>query len=216
MKLRVPASQYGSLIDMLRGLGEVRSLNQWTNDVTEEYLDLEARIETGEAHLAQLNKLYERSGTVTEMIELEREIARVTADLESLKGRYSFLSNQVAFSTITINLYEPGVPIPSRDPQSLGERMRDSFLFSWNETIDAAQYLLVWLVAMVPRLIFVAAVGAVLGVLAWLVMRSRRGRRRPPGGGAGSSKPAGDGGHGTPGGAQQASPDGDAGTPGAP
>lgn len=190
MKVRVPAGSYGSLLELLDGLGEVLNLHQWTNDVTEEYLDLEARIETGEAHLAQLRRLYEQSGTVSEMIELEREIARVTADLESLKGRYNFLANQVAFSTITINLYEPGVPTPSRSPQTLGERMRDSFLFSWNATIDAAENLLVGLVALIPALLFLAVLGGIIGGLVWLILRGRRGRssgegrpQPPPSGG---------------------------------
>lgn len=185
MTLRVPSGSFGSLLDLLRELGEVRSLRQWTNDVTEEYLDLEARIETGEAHLAQLNKLYERSGTISEMIELEREIARVTAELESLKGRYAFLANQVAFSTVTVSMYEPGVPAPARSPQSLGERMRDSFLFSWNATIDVAQGLLVALAGLVPGLLFLAVLAGGVGGVIWLIVRSRRGRMGPPGGGQG-------------------------------
>lgn len=188
MRVRVPAGAYGSLLDLLRSLGEVHSLHQWTNDVTEEYLDLEARIETAEAHLAQLNKLYERSGSVTEMIELEREIARVTADLESLKGRYNFLANQVAFSTISISLYEPGVPAPSRSPQTLGERMRDAFLFSWNATIAAAQELLIWLVALIPGLLFLVLLGGIIALLIWLIVRAAQGRRRPPGAGAGGAQ----------------------------
>lgn len=187
MTLRVPAGSYGSFLDLLNSLGEQIDLRQWTNDVTEEYLDLEARIETGEAHLAQLNKLYERSGSVTEMIELEREIARVTADLESLKGRYNYLSNQVAFSTIRVNLYEPGVPTPARNPQTLGERIRDGFLTSWHNTIAMAESLLIALVALIPGLLFLAVLAGIIGGVVWLIVRSRRGRGGRPGshGGAG-------------------------------
>ncbi|MBY6277627.1 DUF4349 domain-containing protein [Symbiobacterium thermophilum] len=184
MTLRVPAGNFDPLLDLLRELGEVQSLRQWTNDVTEEYLDLEARIETGEAHLAQLNRLYERSGTISEMIELEREIARVTAELESLKGRYNFLANQVAFSTVSVSMYEPGVPAPARSPQSLGERMRDSFLFSWNATIHFAEGLLVALVGLIPGLLFLAVLVGIVGGVIWLIVRVRRGRGGPPGGGS--------------------------------
>jgi len=185
MTLRVPAGSYGSLLDLLASLGEQIDLRQWTNDVTEEYLDLEARIETGEAHLAQLNKLYERSGSVSEMIELEREIARVTSDLESMKGRYNYLSNQVAFSTIRVNLYEPGVPAPVRDPQTLGERVRDGFLQSWHNTVAMAESLLIALVAMIPGLLFLAVLAGVVGGVIWLIVRTRRGRGRRTGGGSG-------------------------------
>lgn len=183
MRLRVPAGQFGSLLELIRGLGEVRSLRQWTDDVTEQYVDLEARIATAEAHLAQLNKLYERSGTISEMLELEREIARVTAELESLKGRFSVLANQVAFSTVSVNLYEPGAPEPSRNPQTLGERMRDSFLFSWNATLELAEGLLVAVAGMIPGLLFLTVLGGILALLIWLAARRRGARRSPPTGG---------------------------------
>ncbi|MBP2017597.1 hypothetical protein J2Z79_000982 [Symbiobacterium terraclitae] len=199
MTVRVPAGSYGSVLDLMNTLGEQIDLRQWTNDVTEEYLDLEARIQTGEAHLAQLRKLYEKSGSVTEMIELEREIARVTADLESLKGRYNYLANQVAFSTIRVNLYEPGVPTPVRDPQTLGERIRDGFLQSWHNTVALAESLLIGLVALIPVLLFLAVVGGLVGGLIWLIVRARRGR-------GGSGRPGGRSGNGGGTDGQAASP----------
>jgi len=180
MTLRVPAGSFTSILDVLSGLGERERLRQWTDDVTEEYLDLEARIATKEAHLAQLNKLYERSGTISEMLELEREIARVTAELESLKGRYNYLSNQVAFSTIGVNMYEPGVPMPRATPQTLGERMRDSFLYSWNATIAMAESLLIALVSIIPVLLFLVVIAAVVFILIKLIGGVRR--RGGPGG----------------------------------
>lgn len=182
LTVRVPAGDYGSLLDLVAGLGEQINRREWINDVTEEYLDLDARIRTKELHLEQLQKLYEKGDSIKELLELEQEIARVTAELESIKGRFQYLSNQVAYSTITIWLYEPGVPTPSRDPQTLGERIRDSFLFSWHSTVAFGADLLVFLVAAVPRLLFVLVVGGVIALVAvlivWLV-RNRKGSRPP-------------------------------------
>lgn len=187
ISVRVPAGSYGSILDLLSGLGEVTDRREWINDVTEEYLDLDARIKTKEIHLAQLQKLYERGGTIKELMELEQEIARVTADLESLKGRFNFLSNQVEYSTIRISLFEPGVPTPAKDPQTLGERMRDGFLYSWHSVLELGADLLVGIVALIPRLLFLAVLGGIVGAIVWLV---RKRRRRGGGGGGGADRAA--------------------------
>lgn len=180
LTVRVPAGEYGSILDLVAGVGEQINRREWINDVTEEYVDLDARIRTKEIHLEQLQKLYEKGETIKELLELEQEIARVTAELESMKGRLQFLSNQVAFSTLHIRLYEPGVPAPSRNPQTLGERVRDSFLFSWHATVAFGADLLVFLVAMIPRLLFVlvvfGAIGFVVLAIVWLVRLRKRSR----------------------------------------
>ncbi|HLN64161.1 MAG TPA: DUF4349 domain-containing protein, partial [Symbiobacteriaceae bacterium] len=93
--VRVPSGQYGSIVDLVTGLGEVTSRREWTQDVTEQYVDLDQRIKAKQVQLEQLRKLYERTGTVKEMMELESEINRVQSDLESMEGRMRVLSNQV-------------------------------------------------------------------------------------------------------------------------
>ncbi|MFZ5817092.1 MAG: DUF4349 domain-containing protein [Bacillota bacterium] len=183
MTVRVPAGAYGSLLDLVTGLGEVTNRREWINDVTEEYLDLDARIRTKETHLEQLRKLYAKGGTIKELMELEQEIARVTAELESIKGRFNFLSNQVAYSTIVIGLYEPGVPTPIKPPQTVWERMQHGFISSWNGVVNFTAELAIFIVSAIPALLYLAVVGLILWGLIRLVNRRRgggSGRPRPP------------------------------------
>lgn len=187
MTVRVPAGAYGSILDMVAGLGEVTNRREWINDVTEEYLDLDARIKTKETHLEQLRKLYAQGGSIKELMELEQEIARVTSELESMKGRFTYLSNQVAYSTISVSLLEPGVPTTSKPTQNVGERMRNGFLFSWNAMIDFGENVLVFVVSSIPQLLLLA----VAGLIAWAVYRNVK--RRQGGGGGGSSGTGGGG-----------------------
>ena len=86
----------------------------------------------------------------------------------------------MAFSTIGVNMYEPGVPMPRATPQTLGERMRDSFLYSWNATIAMAESLLIALVSIIPVLLFLVVIAAVVFILIKLIGGVRR--RGGPGG----------------------------------
>lgn len=176
LTLRVPAEKYRSVVDLLPSLGEVQERREWSEDVTAEYVDLEARIATKEAHLAQLQKLYAQTGTISEMIQLEQEISRVTADLESMKGRYRVLSSQVALSTVKVSLYEPGVPMPAPAPRNVWERMKVGFITSWNSVISALANLAVLAAMLVPALAFLG----VAGLIGYGIYRLIR-RRRPPG-----------------------------------
>lgn len=176
MTLRVPAGAYGSLLDMVAGLGEVANWREWINDVTEEYLDLDARIRTKETHLERLRSFYARGGTIQELMELEQEIARVTAELESMKGRFAFLSNQVAYSTIVIGLFEPGAPPPIKPPQTVWERMEHGFISSWNGVVNFAAELAIFVVSSLPVLVVLA----VFGLIGYGVLRLVRKRHLPP------------------------------------
>lgn len=178
MSVRVPGGQYGAVTDLVRSLGEVSDQREWTEDVTAQFVDLEERIKTKEVHLSQLNKLQAQGGSIKELMELEAEINRVTADLESMKGQMRVLSNRVDFSTIIINLYEPGVPVPIQPPKTVWERTTRGFTESWNGVVNFLGNTLVFVISSIP----VLALLAILGGIALLIVRfANRRFRRPQG-----------------------------------
>jgi len=171
--LRVPWQQFRSVVAAVAGLGEVRSRREWTQDVTEEYVDLEARIATKEAHLEQLRALYSQSGTLTEMMALQEEIDRVTADLESIKGRMRVLSDQVALSTITVQFFEAGTGEPQRPVAGVWERMTVGFTSSWRSVVRGLGDLAVAIAMLLPVLLFLGAV-VLVGYFIYLIVRRIR------------------------------------------
>lgn len=183
MMVRVPSRQYGAIKDLIREQGEINGQREWADDVTEQFVDLEERIKTKEVHLQRLQSHFAQAGTIKEMIELEQEIGRVTADLESMKGRMKVMANQVEFSTFVINLYEPGVPTPIQPPKTVWERMQRGFTGSWNGVVNFTGNLAVFLVSALPVLVYLA----ILGALGWLIARpirrkvSNRFKAPPPG-----------------------------------
>jgi hypothetical protein len=96
----------------------------------------------------------------------------VQAELDSLKGRYQYLSNQVSFSTMTVNLYEPGAPAPIRPPQSVWERMSRGFVGSWNGVVNFGADFLVFLVSFIPVLLPLSILGGA-GYVGYRALRKR-------------------------------------------
>ncbi|MGE5675136.1 MAG: DUF4349 domain-containing protein [Mycobacterium leprae] len=177
MSLRVPANQYGPITELVRSTGEITSQREWTEDVTAEFVDLEARIQSQEIHLRQLQALYDKGGSIREMMDLENEISRVTSDIESMKGRIRVLSNRVDFSTIVVNLYEPGAPTPVQPPKNVWERVKYGFVNSYHGVVNFLGNLVVFLAAALPVLVFLAIIA---GIVYLIVRAVNRKHPKPP------------------------------------
>ncbi len=87
-QLRVPADKFQSVLGAVRKLGEVESERISANDVTEEYVDMNARLKTQqELETRILNLLNERSGKLADIIEIEGKLADVRREIEGIQGR---------------------------------------------------------------------------------------------------------------------------------
>ncbi len=117
--MRIPADGLRNMMDELGKLGVVQSRTLQAQDVTAEYVDLESRIKVLLETQAQLLALLDKAKTVEEALHVRKALDDVTMELEVALGRMRQLSNLIAFSTLTLYLYElgPTQPIPSsNDP----------------------------------------------------------------------------------------------------
>ncbi len=104
---RVPPKDLDAVLAELRKLGEVESENVTGEDVTEQYVDLDARLKNFKAVRDRLLKIMdERAREVKDILEVERELARVGGEIESLEGRLKYLDRQVDLSTVTVFFHE--------------------------------------------------------------------------------------------------------------
>lgn len=103
--LRIPSSSFGDLLPKLRALGTIRSENTDASDITAEYTDLSARLDNAR-HLERrlLDLAANRTGTVTDVLEVERELARVRGEIEQYEGRMRMWDDQVSMSTLTVTM----------------------------------------------------------------------------------------------------------------
>ena len=110
LTIRVQADKYDALLAELAKTGKVMGQNITGRDVTEEYVDAEARLKTQrelETRLLQL--LAEKTANLTAVVEVEQKLANVRENIEKTEGRMRMLKDQASFSTITLSIYEPAI-----------------------------------------------------------------------------------------------------------
>lgn len=110
--LRIPAESYDSALSRLRELGKVESLEESGQDVSKEFVDLNARIRQLRAVEAQLLELLQRADDVPAALAVQNQLSQVQLELEQARGRLQYLDNRVAFATISMSMHELGVVAP--------------------------------------------------------------------------------------------------------
>jgi hypothetical protein len=100
--IRVPAARFDEAVRRIEGVGDVLHRNVQAEDVTEEFRDLEIRLSSARAVQKRLSELLARAVKVEESIAIERELDRVSGEIERVEGRMKFLRDRAAFSTITV------------------------------------------------------------------------------------------------------------------
>jgi hypothetical protein len=105
---RVPAEKLEGILEKLRALGKIENLSISAEDITEAYFNLEIRIANQKLLEKRLLDLLGRpSNKLGDLLQIEREYARVRGEIDELEGRRRFWDNQVALSTLVIHLREP-------------------------------------------------------------------------------------------------------------
>jgi hypothetical protein len=172
--LRLPSKSFGSIIPRLRELGEVS--NETTNaaDITDQYVDISARIASAKVLEKRLLELVaERNGTVDSVLAVERELARVRGEIEGHEGRVRQWDDQIAMSTLTLSL-------ETRDPEiasaGLGDRISDTFGGSMDMLRAFGAGLAVLAIALLPWLVILIP-GLLVGRHLW---RRHTARQLPP------------------------------------
>jgi Domain of unknown function (DUF4349) len=106
LTVRVPAMYFDTLLSLLGSQAEYFDYkNIHTQDVTQEYIDVAARIKTKKELEDRYRQILKSAGNVKDLMEVERELNDVREEIESAEGRLKYLSNQVAFSTLNITFY---------------------------------------------------------------------------------------------------------------
>jgi hypothetical protein len=168
-KLRIPVEQFDSFVDSVVSLGELERNNRTSNDITEQYYDIEARIKNKKVEEQTLNKiLQERSGKLEDVLKIEIELSRVRGEIEQLEGKIRVLENLSSLATLTLNIrerekYTPPAPVVA----SFGTQISRAWDGSITNVIDLGKAIVLWTVSWAIWLPFLLAGG----ILAWILGR---------------------------------------------
>ena len=170
--VRVPEDQFGVALDEIKKLAtNVPEEKATGQDVTEEFIDLEARIKTQKALEAQFLGIMRQAYKVEDALEVQRQIAEVRTEIERLEGRKRFIENRSSLATITVNIQAPK-PVIATTPTGVGHSLREAI----SESVELGSGMLIFfvrfLIVMFPVLLFVGLPSAL--VLRYFVRRARR------------------------------------------
>lgn len=150
MVLRIPAQNFDTLLLLLEKEAHYfEQKNISSQDVTEEYVDVEIRIKNKKALEIRYNDLLKSTRNVKEIMEVERQINEVREQIEQAEGRLKYLGNQTSFSTLTIHFYER-----TAAPRGWLSKFGQAFTKGW----DSFVYFLVGVVYLWPFWLFIAAI----------------------------------------------------------
>lgn len=107
LTIRVPANQFLAALNQLQTMGTVESQNINTQDVTQQYIDLQAQLTSAQLEEQSLQAILAKATTVSDEIAIQDQLTQVISQVESLQGQINYMQNQVAMSTITVNLTTP-------------------------------------------------------------------------------------------------------------
>jgi hypothetical protein len=152
--IRVPADKFLVVIAEIGHLGAVKSKRISGEDVTEEYIDLRARLNNSKRHERRLLEILDMANNTKEVLEVERELWRVRGEIERLTGRMNYLENRVELATVSVSLSEP-------EPITQSWGIRDAFRSAFGGFVSVIRGLIILIGYALPILIMVG--------LGWLV-----------------------------------------------
>jgi hypothetical protein len=162
---RVPVDAFEPVLRELKGLGTYRGEKSSTEDVTNQYIDLNGQLAAWRAQERVYLRLLDRARSVTDVIAVQNQLQQVQSNIERLQGQLNYLEDQSSFSTIVLQVSEPGAAGPAGEPVG---RLARAWATAVNGLGVMAAAVLVAVVWVTPLL-----------VVAGLVLLGLRALRRP-------------------------------------
>jgi hypothetical protein len=153
--VRVPSNRFGAAFDEIKQLAGNTPAEQVTSqDVTEDFIDLEARLKTQKALEIQFLEIMREATKIADALEVQRQIAEVRTDIEKLEGRKRFLENRSSLSTINVNIQTPK-PVITVTQTGFRHSLREAVSDSVGMASDMMLFFARFIILMVPVFLFV-------------------------------------------------------------
>lgn len=168
LTIRIPAAQLGAAQTKLSALGTIDAQSESQSDVTQQHVDMSARLTNLKAEETRVRGFLARAGSVRELLDIERELTRIRGDIESMQAQVDFLQRQAAMATLTLTLSKPGALVR---PAGSGWGFGDAVAQGIQAAVAVVRVLTAGAIALSPL--------AALAVVVWLAVRLvRRARGR--------------------------------------
>lgn len=169
VSVRVPSDELTGTIEGLSDLGDVKASSITRQDVTEQTIDLRARIDAAQASVDRLTELMGQAATVADLIAAEQALSERQGTLESYQQQLTSLESQVSLSSLTVSLVVPS-EVVTADPAGFG----DGLAAGWNGLVATLNGIVIALGFLLPWLV----IAGVAALIVWGIRRAVKNRRR--------------------------------------
>lgn len=163
LSIRIPNIVFDKFMNESNEFGNVTSKSVQGEDVTDQYMDTEIRLETLEIQAARLKELLKQAGDLDKLFKIEKELANVTYEIESLKGTLKKYDNLIDYSTIDINVEEAETYKEPVKEDTFIDRIKNTFMSSVKGLISLLEGLFLVVIGLIPFLIIIVPL-IVIGV----------------------------------------------------
>ena len=152
LRLRIPAAAFDNFMACLeQGYGEILNKDIQARDVTDQFIDLETRLQNKRNYLGRYNSLLKEAKTVKDILQIQEEIRGLEEEIESTTGRLKYLSDQVDYSTLQLSLTEQkDFQFKPEERDRFGEKLKQALTKGWYGVVDFVLFLFkiwpLWLV----------------------------------------------------------------------
>lgn len=172
LQVRIPAARFDDGLAGLRPLGKLESVNVSTADVSEEFVDVNARMDNARKLESRLIALLSaRTGKLSDVLAVERELSRVREGIERYEGRLRYLRTRAAVSTIAVTVHEP---VPVVGERGSGSELAEAFRQAWRNFVRFIAQSIAALGVLVPLGVIIAAAWVIARRLGIKRLRARR------------------------------------------
>jgi hypothetical protein len=157
LEIRIPSINFEKFVlDVENGKDEIISKSIQAEDVTEEFVDIETRLKNKRNFLKRYNELLTKANTIKDMMAIEENIRALQEEIESKEGRLKFLTHQVGYSTLEINLFQQKEFVfKPQEQDNFIERVKNSISKGWFFIVDAIIFFLrLWPLYLVGCIIY--------------------------------------------------------------
>lgn len=177
--VRVPADKLDSIISSVGNSCTVTSSNESSSDVTLEYVDTKSRVEALRVEYNQLMELLDQAQDLDTIIILQNRLTDVRYEIERSESRIRVLENQVQYATLNLTLREvlEEKEVVEAHVVTYGEKVSKQFEEMKENTVEFFQDLGLWIISIIPGLVFMAIIAAVVLIIVFSARSKRRKRR---------------------------------------
>ncbi len=174
LQVRVPQTYFEKMLEEMDVLGKVKNRNIYSQDVTEEYVDIDSRLKALQTKEERLLAILSKSGQLSDILAVENELANTRAQLESLTGRLRYLDNRTEFSTIGISIQQvqsSTTKITATGLSGVMVRTKEAFIRAINNILLLVGKLVVFIGAALPYLVIIVLLG---GCGIWFLKKRKK------------------------------------------